>query len=109
MRLHDDVVTDDLIDEGEDSRNWDWNYEGIDMDILTPEVGRIQRVNGLAGQFGYLVDVKYGEDTTQAMFVGNEYGGSVFMVTGTFGQSLVDNPERFGDKLSPEWVRRFYA
>jgi len=80
------------------------------MNILTPEVGRIQRVNGVAGQFGYLVDVTYpGEATEQVAFIGNEDGPNVVMVTETFGQTLVDSPWTYGDKLSPEWVRRFYA
>lgn len=74
-----------------------------------PELGKITRTNGIAGQLSYSVPVTYvGEETRVVEFVGNELGGPVVMITGSAGQTFVDEPSRFGE-FGPTWVRRFFG
>ena len=74
-----------------------------------PELGKITRTTGIAGQISYRVPVTYPDEETRAVeFVGNEYGGPVVMITRTTGQTPVDDASRFGD-FSPTWVRRFFG
>ncbi len=75
-----------------------------------PTVTNIKRHNGVAGQYSYTAKVQYpGEDTGSIEFVGDTYSQHVIMVMGNGAQVLVRDPWRHGDKLNPEWVRRFFA
>lgn len=78
------------------------------MEKIRPELGPITRTNGVAGAYAYSVDVTYPDEPTMRVhFYGSAYGGSVVSeVNGA--QVFVRRPERFGEKLSPEWVRRFF-
>ena len=83
------------------------------MTDATPTLGNIVRSNGIAGQLSYRVDVTYpGEPCKPVVFVGNELGGPIVMITtssnGTEAQVFVDDPARFG-VFGPEWVRRFFG
>lgn len=76
-----------------------------------PEVVRVKRKNGIAGQFQMIADVQYGETTPQPVtFVGSAYGGPVVMVDSNGMQHFVTNPDRFGDFATDaeEWVYRFF-
>lgn len=76
---------------------------------MEPMIDRIKRHNGVAGQFSYTVEVTYpGEDTTKLEFVGHAYGDSVIMCLPTGAQIYVWDPSRFGDTLSPTWVKNFF-
>lgn len=80
-------------------------------DAPKPEVVRVRRKNGIAGQFAMTADVQYGETTPQPVtFVGSTYGGPVAMVDFGGTQHLVFNPSRFGDfATEPEsWVYRYF-
>ena len=69
------------------------------------KIGR--RINGVAGQYAYNVDVTYpGQTAYRTTFVGNIYGGPV-----TTGSYWIDRAvaERCGGKLSPQFIRNFYA
>ena len=73
-----------------------------------PELGKITRQNGVAGQVSYSVKVTYpGAAPSVVQFVGSTFGGPVVMVTRTFGQQFVRDQGRFGP-FGPEWVRRFF-
>jgi hypothetical protein len=76
-----------------------------------PQLGKIMRTGGLAGQFAYTVEVTYpGEAPKVVWFVGTAYGPSVVMCTpDSPGGERVADPERFGPALTPEWVRAFFA
>ena len=68
------------------------------------KIGR--RINGVAGQYAYNVDVTYpGQTAYRTTFVGNIYGGPV-----TTGSYWIDRAviERCGGKLSPQFIRNFY-
>ena len=68
------------------------------------KIGR--RINGVAGQYAYNVDVTYpGQAAYRTTFVGNIYGGPV-----TTGSYWIDRAvvERCGGKLSPRFIRNFY-
>ncbi|AGB26988.1 hypothetical protein Mycsm_06885 (plasmid) [Mycobacterium sp. JS623] len=83
------------------------------MGEVTPTLGEIVRNNGIAGQVSYRVNVSYpGEPTKPVVFVGNELGGPVVMITTAAGgnetQVFVDDPARFGP-FGPEWVRQFFG
>lgn len=68
----------------------------------------IKKVNGIAGQYGYVVKVQYeGEEPRTLQFISSVYGGGVIMVHGRV-QSRVVNPDRFGAVLNPQWVRNFF-
>jgi hypothetical protein len=83
------------------------------MGDVTPVLGEIARKSGVAGQVSYRVDVTYpGEPVKPVVFVGNEFGGPVVMITTSAGggetQVFVDDPARFG-AFGPEWVRGFFG
>jgi hypothetical protein len=72
-----------------------------------------RRINGVAGEFAYRVTVSYpGEDDAVLTFQSSEYGPPIVMVTpgipgGVFiSQRVLD---RIGSKLTPEWIRAFFA
>lgn len=71
-------------------------------------VSTVRKLNGMAGQYGYDVVVKYPDEPPRPVtFLTSTYGGPIVMMTnGT--SATVDSPSRFGD-FSPEWVRRFFA
>jgi len=74
-----------------------------------PNVKRISRNNGMAGQLAYVATVEYpNEPDSVVTFVGSSYGGPVVMVTPNGTQTFVTDPERFG-RLSPRWVRLFFG
>jgi hypothetical protein len=80
-------------------------------DADTPTLGTITRVPGIAGQYGYRVAVTYpGEPVETVTFVGSTYGGPIVMET-AMGQTFVSSAvlDRIGRKLTPEWVRAFFA
>lgn len=75
------------------------------MTAPTIKIGR--RINGVAGQYAYDVTVTYpGQTAYRTTFVGNIYGGPV-----TTGSYWIDRAvvERCGGKLSPQFIRNFYA
>lgn len=77
---------------------------------MSPEIISIKKVNGVAGQFGYDVKVKYEDEPVRSVaFIGTTYGHSVIMVGSTGQQTYVLYPERFGPVLNPEWIRNFFA
>ena len=82
---------------------------------MTPRLGTITRHSGVAGQYSYRVGVYYPEDEGQATnveFVGSVYGAPIVMVTRmgmTEVQRFVDDAGRFGPRLDPDWVRKFFG
>lgn len=75
----------------------------------SPIIHSIKRVNGVAGQFGYVVKVEYPDEPIATLeFIGSAFGGPIVMVTPSGIQSFVSDPGRFG-KFSPEWVRKFFG
>lgn len=73
----------------------------------SPTIVKINRTNGVAGQFALAAHVSYpGEETRIVEFVGSQYGGAVLMVTET-GHCWVDDPGRFGT-FGKGWVKRFF-
>lgn len=76
---------------------------------MTPTLGPIRRVNGIAGQISYSVQVTYPHEQPRLVsFVSSVYGGPVVMCSPTFGQLFVTDPSRFGE-FGPAWVRRFFT
>jgi hypothetical protein len=77
--------------------------------MTAPTLRRIYRETGVAGQVAYRAYVRYpdcgGEEIVQ--FVGSVYGGPVVLVVGNH-QMFVTDPGRFGPRLTPQWVRRFF-
>lgn len=74
---------------------------------MTPTIKIGRRINGIAGQYAYEATVTYPDQTTyKTTFVGNIYGGPV-----TCGSYWIDRAvvERCGGKLSPQFIRNFYA
>lgn len=84
---------------------------GVEPEVIVPEVVRVKRKNGIAGQFAMIADVQYGETTPQPVtFVGSTYGGPVVMVDFNGTQHFVSSPERHGDFSTDaeSWVYRFF-
>lgn len=77
---------------------------------MKPYVTDIKRHNGVAHQVSYTAKVTYpNEPTEKVEFVGSIDGGPVVMISPAGAQVFVTDPTRFGDRLSPEWVRRFFG
>ena len=77
--------------------------------MAAPQIGKIHRDNGVAGQVSYTTEVTYPDEPTRTIqFVGSVYGGPVVMVTANGQQDLVADPGRFGE-FGPDWVRRFFG
>ena len=79
---------------------------------MGPTVLAVKRQSGIAGEFGYAVTIQYeGEPAETVQFVGSVYGPPIVMVTPSGIQTFVSERvlDRCGRKLSPEWVRRFFA
>lgn len=77
-----------------------------------PEILKIVKARGVAGQVSYTATVQYeGEDPTYASFVGQEgERGPVVMVTaGNPGGCFVSDPGRFGVFFGSDWVKAFFA
>lgn len=74
----------------------------------SPTLIKINRTNGVAGQFALAAHVSYpGEEPRIVEFVGSLYGGPVLMVT-DHGHTWVSDPDRFGT-FGKTWVKRFFA
>jgi len=79
------------------------------MSDMEPTLGRIKKTSGLAGQVCYMVAVTYpGEPMKRVSFIGNVYGGPVFMSTGEGQMIRVQDAKRFGD-FSAAWVKAFFG
>lgn len=76
----------------------------------TATLGTIRKINGVAGQIAYAVEVAYPDESPATVtFVGSVYGGPVLMQTpGNPSGTWVTEPGRFGE-FGPEWVRKFFA
>lgn len=77
-----------------------------------PEVLKVARQRGVAGQVGYTATVQYpDEEVGTVQFVGNTSGepGPVVMVSSTGAQTFVTDPGRFGSTFDEAWVRRFFT
>lgn len=76
-----------------------------------PTLGKIRRTDGVAGQFQISAEVTYsGEPMKIVSFVGSEYGSPGVIVMISSGHQIrVDEPQRFGEKLSIDWVRKFFG
>lgn len=74
-----------------------------------PTVRYIRRAYGVAGQIAYTAVVRHPGDPADGAvtFVGSIFGGPVVAIIGG-QQTFVDDPDRFGPRLSPDWVRRFF-
>lgn len=72
----------------------------------------IERLNGAGDTFGYAVEYRFVADDFEqkgsAAFVSSKHSQAVRMIWDDGAVSPVVDPSRFGEKLSPEWIRRFY-
>ncbi|MCV7420892.1 hypothetical protein H7K45_10115 [Mycobacterium yunnanensis] len=67
---------------------------------------------GEAGQVGYYVDVETSSgETRHFAFTGNIFVGPVLVTSrdgaGRWDYEVIDDPRRFGEFVSAEWVDRF--
>ena len=91
--------------------------------MIPMSLGAIRRHNGIAGNYGYSVTVTYNmpdygtgrsyDDARTVTFTSSVYGAPIVMSWrredgSTFSDFVVDS-KRYGDKLSPSWVRAFYG
>jgi hypothetical protein len=80
----------------------------------TPTIDTIERITGIAGNYAYRVRVTYRDNagnaisTHRIIFTGSLYGAPVVMIT-EHGHTFVTDWKRHGDKLNPEWIRRFFS
>ncbi|MFD2024154.1 hypothetical protein [Promicromonospora aerolata] len=96
--------------------------------MMATILGKIRKERGAAGQFAYHVTFQYGEDLPFPVcacqngrcrhvmtFIGNEFSESVYATlpgndkNGNPIQVRVVDPERFGPRLTPSWVRAYIA
>ena len=75
---------------------------------MTATVKTISRQNGIAGQVAFDVRLDYSGTESKACFSGNTNGGPIVLISGGV-QIFVEDPARFGPKLSTEWIRNFYS
>jgi len=75
---------------------------------MSATVKTITRHSGIADQIAYGVTVDYAGVEAKADFIGQTSGGPIILIAGDM-QTIVEDPARFGPKLSPEWIRNFYA
>jgi len=74
------------------------------------KITTIKKKTGVAGQIGYTTKVTIAGEPHTVTFVSSSYGGPVVMVTDAMPDGMVvARPERFGSKLTPAWVRQFFA
>lgn len=77
---------------------------------MGPEILSLKTEKGIAGQYAINAMVRYpGEAVSRVSFVGSIYGGPIVMVTTGGAQVFVSSPERFGERLTLQWVRNFFA
>lgn len=77
---------------------------------MGPEILSLKTEKGIAGQYAINAMVRYpGEKASRVSFVGSVYGGTIVMITTGGAQVFVTNPERFGERLTLQWVRNFFA
>ena len=78
-----------------------------------PTIRRIRRVAGEAGHVNYYVDVHTGNGARHFAFAGNIFVGPVLMTSrddeGRWDHEVIDDPRRFGEFVSSEWIDRFLA
>lgn len=85
------------------------------IETVTKTLGPIRKIDGIAGSYAYTARVTYAgidwSETSETTFVGNIHGtpGPVVVITGDGMQSFVIDPSRFGDKLTPQWIRNYYG
>lgn len=81
---------------------------------MSPEILKMTRHNGIAGQYSYSVALDYGPENggvSNVAFTALDPGapGVVVMITDTGTQTYVSNPGRYGDTLNKSWIRAFFA
>lgn len=81
---------------------------------MNTSIDRINKRTGVAGQYAYDVSVTYWHhdapaETSRVTFVSSAHGAPVVMVLEDGTQTVVDDWRRYGDRLTPAWVRRFYG
>lgn len=75
-----------------------------------PRITSLKRHNGVAGAYAYNVTVLYPLDEPRMFtFYGSHHGDWVILETYGGSQVRVTEPERFGPRLSAEWVREFFG
>jgi hypothetical protein len=78
------------------------------------DIRQITRVAGEGGHISYHVDVETSESVAwQCTFRGNIFVGPVVLISAADnGQSctvVIDDPRRFGEFATEDWIRRFYG
>jgi hypothetical protein len=72
-----------------------------------------RRINGVAGEFAFRVTVSYpGEDDRIVTFQSSDYGPPIVMTTPAQPRGIFISRgvlDRIGSKLTPEWIRAFFA
>lgn len=78
---------------------------------MNPTVTVGRRINGVAGQFAYNATVTYLDSEPETVtFLGTVYGSSVTLLNSDNVYGLwVTEPSRFGEELSPAWIRAYYG
>jgi hypothetical protein len=79
-----------------------------------PTFRQIRRIAGEGGQVSYYVDVPtIGGGTRHFAFAGNIFVGPVLVTSrddpGQWDHEVIDDPRRFGEFVSSDWVSRFLA
>lgn len=79
-----------------------------------PTLGQIRRSAGEAGHVSYYVDVSTdGGGIRHFAFSGNIFVGPVLVTTrdehGQWDHDVIDDPRRFGEFASADWVRRWFS
>lgn len=77
-----------------------------------PAFHQIRRIAGEAGHVSYYVDVGTIEGGTRRLaFAGNIFVGPVVVTSRDearqWDHDLIEDPRRFGEFVSSEWIRRF--
>lgn len=76
---------------------------------MGPEILSLKKDRGVAGQYAITATVCYPDESPSVVtFVGSVYGAPIVMVIGEL-QTFVTAPERFGESLTLQWVRNFFA
>jgi hypothetical protein len=74
-------------------------------------IRQIRRIAGEGGHVSYDVDVLHDESVQHFTFNGNIFGGSVLLTIrsqdGEWSREAIDEPRRFGEFTSPDWVNRY--
>lgn len=78
----------------------------------TPVIHAITRVNGVAGQYAYVVRLTYpGQAPDSVTLTSNVSGGPIVLGSSSGMQVFVsrDVLDRIGSVLTPDWVRAFFG